>query len=305
MDRRSFVVAMACAVVLLLAGDASAAEAITLWHAYRGDEERALAQLVARYEREHPDVTIETLAIPFDAYSSKLAAAVPHAHGPDVYIEAHERLGAYLRDGLVAPIAAAFPDAEVGDYDPVAVSAITLAGVRYGAPLSSKCLALFVNEDLVPKTPATIEEIAALQGALPPGAYAIAYDTTDAFFHAAFLQGFGGAYVDEGGRFAFVGGAAERSLDLVRGLVQRGDVPQEPTYALITQLFATGRAATAIGGPWMVGDLRSAARWHVEPLPRIAAANGAPMRPFLTVEAVMTTPQGAARPAARPPAAWS
>ena len=72
----------------------------------------------------------------------------------------------------------------------------------------------------------------------------------------------------------------------------------------MTQLFAAGRAATAIEGPWMVGDLKSTVRYRVEPLPRIAAANGALMRPFLSVEGVFATPQGAARPAALAFARW-
>ena len=70
---------------------ARAGEHVVLWHSYRGDEERALVEIVQRYERESGD-SIELLAIPFEALSAKLDAAVPHAHGPDLYIEAHERL---------------------------------------------------------------------------------------------------------------------------------------------------------------------------------------------------------------------
>ena len=295
------------ALVVALVGPESVAassERIGLWHSYRGDEERALVELVQRYEREHPDVTLDLLAIPFEAYSAKLLAAIPHAHGPDLFIETHERLGVYRRDGLVAPIGAAFPDEDVGAYDATAVRAITLDGVRYGVPLSSKCLALFVNDDLLPETPGTMEEIAALKPGLPPDAYPLVYDMTTAFFHAPFLHAFGGAMLDERGQFAFFGDKVARSLDFVRGLVMSKDVPEEPSSALVAQLFADGRAATAIEGPWLVGDLKSGVRYRVEPLPRIAAAGGARMRPFLTVEGVLTTPQGAEKPEALAFARW-
>ena len=298
------------ALVLAIVGAArmaAAAERIVLWHSYRGDEERALLMLVARYEHAHPDVTIDVLAVPFEAYSAKLVAAIPRAHGPDLFLETHERLGVYLREGLVAPLGGAFPDEDASAYDATAVRAMTLDGTRYGIPLSSKCLALFVNEDLVPASsgaPATIEDVLALKPSLPPGAYPLVYDMTTAFFHAPFLHAFGGRLIDDDGRFAFFGPSAARSLDFVRGLVANKDVPEEPSSALVAQLFAGGRAATAIEGPWLVGDLKERVRFRVEPLPRIAAAGSAAMRPFLTVEGVMLTPEGARRGAVRAFARW-
>ena len=91
--------------------------------------------------------------------------------------------------------------------------------------------------------------------------------------------------LDAEGHYAFFGDKAARSLDFVHDLVTKKDVPEEPSSSLVAQLFATGPAATAIEGPWLVGDLKSGVRFHVEPLPRIAAAN-ARMRPFLTVVAI-------------------
>ncbi|HEY2511725.1 MAG TPA: extracellular solute-binding protein [Polyangiaceae bacterium] len=296
---------LAAALVLFGGGGAArAAERVVVWHSYRGDEERALDTLARRYEASRPDVTIELLALPFEAYSAKLAAAVPHAHGPDLYIDAHERLETYRRDGLVAPIGAAFPDEDVPLYDATAVRAITLEGTRYAVPLGSKCLALFVNEDLVPKPPATLEDLLALRASLPAGSYPLVYDDTTAFFHAPFLHAFGGDILDAQGRFAFFGPEAARSLEFTRQLVLGHDVPEEPSSTLVTQLFSAGRAAAAIEGPWMVGDLKPGLHYRVEPLPAIAAANGGRMRPFLTVEGVFATPQGAAHPAALAFARW-
>jgi arabinogalactan oligomer/maltooligosaccharide transport system permease protein len=292
-------------VVALVAIDstAGAGERVVLWHSYRGDEERALVEVVAQYERESGDA-IELLAIPFEALSAKLDAAVPHAHGPDLYIEAHERLDVYRRDGIVAPIGAGFPDEDLSVYDATSVRAVTLDGVRYAVPLSNKCLALFVNEDLVPTTPATIEGIAALKPRLPADAYPLVYDATTAFFNAPFLHAFGGELLDAQGRFAFGDDAGVRALTFIRSLATRHVLPEEPSSTLVVQLFSTGRAATAIEGPWLVGDLKSTVHYRVEPLPRIAAAGNKRMRPFLTVEGVFATPDGAARPAALRFARW-
>ncbi len=286
----------------------AAGDHVVLWHSYRGDEERALVEIVQRYERESGD-SIELLAIPFEALSAKLTAAVPHAHGPDLYIEAHERLDVYRRDGIVAPIGAGFPDEDLATYDATSVRTVTLDGARYAVPLSSKCLALFVNEDLVPKTPDTIEGIAALKSQLPADVYPLVYDTTTAFFNAPFLHAFGGELLDAQGRFAFGDAPGVRALEFIRSLATSHVLPEEPSSTLVVQLFSSGRAATAIEGPWLVGDLKSdgtSARLHyrVEPLPKIAAADGAPMRPFLTVEGVFATPQGATRAPALAFARW-
>jgi arabinogalactan oligomer/maltooligosaccharide transport system permease protein len=278
-------------------------EHIVLWHAYRGEEEKALTELAARYEHDHAGTTVELLAVPFDAYSAKLAAAIPHAHGPDLFIEAHERLGIYDKEGLLAPAGDAFPDADVAAFDPVTVGAITNARGRMAVPLANKCLALYVNEDLVPGAPAptTMEEVAALQAKLPPGSYALAYDMTSSFYHAPFLHAFGGQMLSDDGRFAFHGDNATRSVEYVHDLVRRGIVPEEPSDALVASLFKSGHAATAISGPWFQSDVKDQVKYRIQPLPRIA---GRPMRPFVTVEAAFLTPTGATRPGVRELARW-
>ena len=63
-----------------------AQEPLKLWHAYRGAEEEALEQVVSTWNDENPDARVESLAVPYDAYTSKITSAVPRGHGPDVFI---------------------------------------------------------------------------------------------------------------------------------------------------------------------------------------------------------------------------
>ena len=137
--------------------------AVSVWHAYRGDEERALHEVLRDYERI-AGVEVDVLAVPYEAYGAKLAAAVPRGHGPDVFIEAHERLGPYLRDLLVAPAGDAFPDEDLTRFDATSIEAVTKAGIRYGVPLASKCLALYVNDRLVPREIAELEAAVRARG---------------------------------------------------------------------------------------------------------------------------------------------
>jgi arabinogalactan oligomer / maltooligosaccharide transport system permease protein len=297
----------ACALVLLatvalLVGGCSEPPTIVLWHAYRGDEERALVELSRRYEQEH-GVHVELLAVPFDAYSAKLASAVPRSHGPDLFVDAHERLGIYRQQGVVAAAGDAFPDADVPGYDATAVAAVTLDHERWGVPLATKCLALYVNDDYASGRITSIEQIARPGGVAPEGVYPLVYEAENPYYQAAILSGFGGHLLEPDGRYGFVGPAAEKSILFVKDLTARHVIPAEPSGALVKQFFASGRAATAIDGPWLAADLGGAVRFHVEPLPPIDEG-GLPMRPPLTVEAVMLSPQGAAKPEARALARW-
>ena len=185
---------------------------IVLWHAYRGDEEAAITELAKTYEKEH-GIAIELLSIPFDAYASKLEAAIPHAHGPDTFIDAHERLGTHLQNKLVVPIGDSLPDADVKLYEPVSVAAVTVNGTRYAVPLAEKCIALYVNENLVPKppgTPRTIEQIVALKKTLAPGTYPLVYEAGSPYFHAPFLPAFGASMLGPNESFGMLGPGAEQ-----------------------------------------------------------------------------------------------
>ncbi|MCX4246523.1 extracellular solute-binding protein [Paraliomyxa miuraensis] len=283
----------------LLGSAAWAAEPIRLWHAYRGAEEEALTEVLAGFE----DAPVETLAIPYDAFGSKLAAAIPLGEGPHLYIDSHERLGDYRRRKIVAPAGDAL---ELGVFDPVAVQAVALDGEAWGVPLSRKSVALYVNTALVDEVPATLEGIAALQPSLPPGVYAYAYEVKKAYSHAPLLHAFGGRMLADDDSFGFVGSEAEASLRFAVGLVEQGAVPANADGGLVTNLFKSGKAAFAASGPWLAADLAadlasdgaSDVPYRVQSLP-VLDATGQPLRPFLTVEAVMLSPHGAQRPEVR------
>jgi arabinogalactan oligomer/maltooligosaccharide transport system permease protein len=286
-------------------GRAPADRPIVLWHSYRGDEERAVERLAKDYERAHPGVSIDVLAVPFEAYASKLEAAIPRAHGPDLFIQAHQWLGPYLDEKLIVPAGDALPDDDVAGFDPVSIEAVTWDHVRYAVPLADKSVALYVNTKLLPQSPLSIEALAAMRTSLPKGVYPLAYRANNYYYHAPFLHAFGGRLLSEDGSFGFVGDDAVQSLVFVRDLLREGAVPLEPSAALAKQLFLEGRAAAVIDGPWLASEIGDPApiAYRVEPLPP-AKTGGAPMQPLLTVEAVFLTPAGAGRAGVRDLARW-
>ena len=247
---------------------------VLLWHAYRGAEEQALAQLIERFDAQQVEYRVEALAIPYDAFASKLTSAIPGGHGPDLFIFAHERLGGWAREGYVAP----------SDYSGPFGDALTVDGRVYGYPLAVKSVALFYNRALIQEAPPTIDELArTARAATHDGVYGLAYPVTDFYYHQAILSGFGGAVFEEPGhRPALDTPEAVRALEFVRRLaLDDGVIPEEPTSVLVTSLFNQGKAAMVINGPWFIGEIRGV-DYGVAPLPP-------PMRPFLSVEAALVS----------------
>jgi len=281
---------LSLALVLAFAGSSGAlasAAPLKLWHAYRGGEEKALESSVKLFERESGR-KVELLALPYDVFASKLMAAIPHGVGPDVFIFAHERLRLFSRMGLLAAV-----DGEIDrpSYFPNTIEALEADGKLYGYPLSLKCLALYVNTQLVPRVPGTTDELRGLLSRLSSAGdnrFGLAYESGDFYLHAPFLFGFGGRLFDDTARAVFDTPEMARSLAFVKDLQDRRLIPEEASGALVKSLFGDGRAAMAISGPWFAGEIPKTVAYSVFPLPRVSET-GLPMRPFLGVEAALVS----------------
>jgi len=289
--KRALLAAIVAIVALLWPARATAAP-IRLWHAYRDDELKALDAVLALWKGE----PVDAVSIPYDAYQSKVSNAVPLGEGPDLFINEHKVLGDYRHLKVVAPVGDAL---EPGVFSEPALAAVTDGGVAWAVPLSQKCVALYVNTDLVQQIPPDLEAFADLVGKLPNGAFPLAFETKNPYYVAALLSAFGGELLDERDQFGLFGPAAVRAVELDRWLVERRAVPEDADGDLVTKLFGEGQSAFAISGPWLAASLSGKpVHYRVAKLP-VVRATGQPMRPLLGVESVMLTPAGAARPEVR------
>ncbi len=283
------------------ASDGEKPREVLLWHSYRTAEEEALRRVLDDFEKEHPDIKVRTLGIPYDAFASRLTAAIPRGRGPDLFIFAHERVGSWASRGVVVPFDDGVHAPDLEGYFPETVDALTYEGHLYGLPLAFKSIALFYNRDLVDEPPATTDEMVALAGKLSDpsaGRYGLAYPADDFFFHSAWLFGFGGKLFDADTPVLDTDGA-RMSLEFLRNLVLRERVvPQEPTPALVTRLFNEGAAAMVVNGPWFIGEIEDDIDWAISLLPKVSET-GLRATPFLTVEGVMIAARAREPDAAR------
>jgi arabinogalactan oligomer/maltooligosaccharide transport system permease protein len=276
---------------MVLAPWSAWAQRLTLWHAYRGNEQRALELAVDAWRGRHPGVAVEVLAMPYESYASKLEAAIPHGNGPDLFVDAHERVTSYRGRGLLRPITAQVPGGLGARFDDTATRAFTADGALWAVPLAVKCNALYVNPALLPAgvTVRSLRDLDALRSVLPRGSYPLVYESSSAYVHAAFAHAFGSGLLGDDGRYLFVGDGAERSVQRVLTMLDAGTIPEEASGALLSQLFLSGRAVAAISGPWFAAEIGDRMRYTVQPLPTVPEAGDRALEPFATVEGAMVS----------------
>lgn len=254
---------------------------LKIWHSYRDAEQKALEELVAQYGQEHPELKLEILGVAYDSYANKLEAAIPRNNGPDLFIYAHEKIGAWAEAGIIAPIS--ITEEELRQFHETTSKALQYNGKTYGIPLTYKCLAMFHNTSLIAEAPKTTTDLFALKSQLPEDVVPLAYSATDAYFHMPWLHGFGGSLFDEKGNATLNHSGSIASLEFLERLESEKLIPKEPTTALVSQLFNQNQAAVVINGPWFISSIDPSISYEINPIP-IVSETGKPASPFLSVE---------------------
>jgi arabinogalactan oligomer/maltooligosaccharide transport system permease protein len=251
---------------------------LTLWHSYRDEEQAALELLCDRWTEAHPGTQVIPLSVPNETLASKLEATIPRGNGPDLFIFAHDRIADWSGAQLILPV------------EPVAGMMESAAGAvhwkeqSWGWPLSVKSLALFYNKALLPEPPKTTAELLALGNKnLGEGNVWLAYEVQQPYPNAAWMHGYGG------GVFAADKVDLQQAANIQAfALIQKFAAtlaPQEPTRALVAQLFNEGKAAMMINGPWFLGEVSPGLDFGITRLPTISETNK-PAAPYLTVESL-------------------
>ncbi len=263
---------------------------VVLWHAYRGDERKALEQVVETFNASHARIDVKLLAVPFDAFPDKITNAIPQGKGPDIFIFAHDRIGNWAESKVITPIDFWADDDVLERFMPQTMKPLTYRRKLYGLPMAFKSTVLFYNKDLIQTPPKTTDEMIALAKKFTnkeTKSYGLVYEFANFYMHAAWFHGFGARVFDSDGNVTLNTPAAAASFQFAQDLRNKyGIVPQESTSVLVTSLFNEGKAAMVINGPWFRAELKEGLNYGVAPLPVVSATNQ-PARPFMGSEAVL------------------
>ena len=266
---------------------------LVLWHAYRGEERKALDELVGTFNDRHQNLSIRALPVPFDALVDKLNVTIPRGKGPDIFIFAHNLIGEWLEADatpLIEPLNGTWAKrGHVFPFLPEAIRPLVRKKSLWGLPLAYKSLVLYYNKALVKTPPANTDELIALakrQTSAAEKRFGLVYEADKLYHHALWVHGFGGTVLDADDAPQLATPQQIAALTFARSLVrEHGIVPEGMTTYMVTSLFNDGAAAMAFNGPWFRGDIGEGVDYGVALLPAVSAT-GQPAQPFLGIEAV-------------------
>jgi arabinogalactan oligomer / maltooligosaccharide transport system substrate-binding protein len=222
-------------------------------------------------------VTVEELA--GGDQGGRLATDGPAKLAADILTLPHDQLAQAVKAGLLLPNDV-FEEATRATSVETAIDASSYEGVLYGYPKSVETYALFYNKDIFPEAPKTWDEIVQFaQGFNNPNenTYAVMWEFVG-YYTAPFIASSGGYFFGKDNTDpADIGlnspGAVE-GFEFLQSLkpilpMNAGDV----TYDVKTELFAGGKLALNIDGPWSVAAFKDKVNFGVAPLPKLPNGN--------------------------------
>lgn len=212
---------------------------------------------------------------------------VPTGNGPDLIVMAHDKLGALVSNGVVAPVDLGEAKSQFAD---VAVKGVTYNGQTYGVPYAIESVALVRNNALTKDEPKTYDDmIASGKTAGKQYPFVIQMGTEgDPYHFYGFQTSFGapvfntnadGEYISE----LAMGGSG--GTDFANWLKAQGDagiIAPSITADIAKQAFLDGQAPYTVTGPWNVAAFREAGM-DVSVLP-IPSAGSQAAQPFVGVQ---------------------
>lgn len=245
--------------------------------------------IVAEFTAE-TDIKVELVQKASGDIGKDFVAQVPTGEGPDIIVSAHDGLGEWVNNGVVAPVELGD---KVEDFSESAIAGVTYDGKTYGTPLSIENIALVRNNALLTETTATTfdELIAQAKGTGTPFSVLIQqgeasdpyhlYPLQTSFGAPVFEQSADGSYTDTlalGGEAgdAFAAYLAKLGQEKVLELSIDGDKAK--------QAFLDGQAPYMITGPWNTSAFEEAGM-DISVL-AVPSAGGQPAQPFVGVQGV-------------------
>ncbi len=236
-----------------------------------------------RVEVQHPEGAPE-----------KFQQAAGAGKGPDIFCWPHDRVGEWAKAGLIVPIR---PGKAIRDeIEASAWEAFRYRGKVWGYPIAIEANGLIYNKALVPKPPATFDELMLLDAELSrQGKKAVLWDFNKSFFTWPMLAGAGGFVFgkDKLGDYdpQQVGvntPGAVKGGELLKRLVDEKFMPKGARYAEMEAGFARGTVAMMVSGPWAWDNAKKAKiDFGVAPIPAVVA--GQPSQSFVGVLGCMVS----------------
>lgn len=263
----------------------SGSTTLTVW--VDADRAAVMKDAAAAFTEES-GVKVKLVQKDFGKLQDEFIQQVPTGKGPDITIAAHDWLGNFVTNGVVQPIELGDT---AGDFQEIAINAMSYDGQTYGLPYSIENIALLRNTDLAPEAPTSYDQMVQMgtdAGTEFPFLVQVG-EQSDPFHLYPFQTSFGapvfgtnddGSYNAEDLQIGNEGGvkfaswlAEQGKAGLLKTTVD-GDIAKEK--------FVNGDSPFLISGPWNVQAAQDAGiNIAVDAIP---SAGGQDAQPFVGVQ---------------------
>ena len=272
--------ALAVLIAVTLAGcraDSSPRAHLRVGTCWEGTAAQALNRELLGIARELGEVTIDVHTHSVAALYDYLLQNQPRdsLEALDIAVVPSQWLGLLAQREIIAEL----PSSSVEFLEPRLVSQALVAArdrnAVLGFPLSAEVHALVYAPQVFPHEPRTWEEI--LAAPLPSGMLPFAMDLGDPYQLAPFLSSLQGSLLAPDGSLAWPRALTADCLNRLAPAWKRAGVWRafhgQGVQSLQLQLFAEGRLASFVGGPWLLPALDALGRrYAVMPIPPLAGA---------------------------------
>lgn len=263
--------------------------ALTVW--VDANRSRALEDVAKTFEQDK-GVKVNLVVKDYGKIRDEFTTKVPTGKGPDITIGGHDWIGAFVKDGIVAPVELGDKSA---DFEKVAMEAVSYDGKTYGLPYAIENIAILRNTALADSTPATFDEMIAkgrAAGTEYPFVVGLDPQTADPYHLYPFQTSFGNSVFARNADGSYdpsqltIGDEAGQQF--AGWLTAQGDTGTKVlnlnlSVDLAKEAFNAGKSPYFLTGPWNVADAQSAGvDVSVDAIP---SAGGSAAQPFAGVQA--------------------
>jgi arabinogalactan oligomer/maltooligosaccharide transport system substrate-binding protein len=237
-----------------------------------------LYPLVNHFMRDHPHITVEVTNYGNEELRTQFQTASLAGQAPEIIRCPNDFAGPFSVMGILLPIRDMFDQDFLDTFLPGALAGGVVGGTLWGLPdQSGNHLMLLYNKAFMEREPLDSDEwiqVAQEHTDEAAGTWGLAFNTTEPFWLAPFLGGFGGWVLDDDTDLPTLDTPEMvEALQFMSDLVNEYKVvPPGCDYDTADTLFKEGKAAMLINGDWSLGGYSQieGLDFGTAPIPKIA-----------------------------------
>ena len=258
------------------------------------NEGPAFRELIAKFNEQYPNITINYQSVPFGEAQNKFKTAAASGSGaPDILRAEVAWVPEFASLGYLYALDGSELTADADDYFETPLSSNRYDGKLFGVPQVTDSLALLYNKRLfaeagIEKPPATWEDVKTVAAAIKEATGVDGlFINAGGYFLLPFIYGEGGDLVDATNKKIVVNSPANvEGIRIAQDLIASGAAVKPPandSYGTMMTLFKEQKVAMIINGPWEVNNIRNAPTFGgienlgIAPVPAGSVKAGAPV----------------------------